>query len=145
MTELTEEEVVAFINACCEKEIALGAASLSDFERMVALVSWIDYELALGGFLGFFYNSAGDKAFATVEALTVIGADSAADAVQKAVYLFPDQSRLAEREYRQDHILSLCRSFRLLEPGFESQNPCVRELMIDYVRRNYTELTPVMS
>jgi uncharacterized protein DUF4375 len=131
---MTEQEVAEYVNRCHEKEKAEGSNALTDFERVLTLVSSFDFEASLGGFLGFFMNSSGDQAVRTIDALRTIGADDAAEAVQQSVQLFPDTALIEQREYRQNQIQALGINFNAYEDLYEQQTPSVWELLVEYVR-----------
>ena len=69
-----------------------------DVER---LVGWLEAEVNNGGFDQFFFNSAGDEAAATIEALEAIGAFSTAAIVRRACARFPGGMPPADRDERQ--------------------------------------------
>ena len=77
------------MNNCDAKAERVGLTSLTEVERVVVLVSRANFEIELGGFDSFYYNSSGDKAVQTVAALQVIGATQAASTLREANSLFP--------------------------------------------------------
>jgi hypothetical protein len=65
-----------------------GEAALSPEERAVLAVWWLEAEVNNGGFDQWFFNSAGDRAAFTVEALRWIGALTTADITARAIAVF---------------------------------------------------------
>ena len=134
---MTDQEILDFVNECHAKEISQGFTSLDGFEKTVTCVSWVSFEVDNGGFSGFFYNSAGDNANETVDALTLIGANEAAKALEDAIRCFPNLENVPQRDYRQDHIVSLTEKFRRLEKEFYNQDPVPWDLLFAYVRKHF--------
>src|SRR5262245_55698170 len=58
-------------------------------DRYLWDVSWFETQVENGGVDQFFFNSTGDRAIETLEALRAIGADDSARLVEAAVALFP--------------------------------------------------------
>src|SRR5207245_901870 len=90
----------AIMNSCDAKMSRHGLSSLSDAERNATLVSRADFELELGGFTGFWYNSASDYAIEMAAALDAIGASNAAKGMRQACSLFPKGAPSRDREER---------------------------------------------
>lgn len=88
------------MNGCDAKARRLGLKRLSAVERAVVLVSRANCEISNGGLSAFYYNSAGDEAVRTVEALEAVGATAAASALREANALFPRRSPSRDREKR---------------------------------------------
>ena len=77
------------INRCSDKAENVGWAALTDIERVIVLVSWVNFEVDLGGLNTFYYNSAGNRAVETAAALDEVGACKAAAAIRAANAIFP--------------------------------------------------------
>jgi uncharacterized protein DUF4375 len=75
-----------------------------DVER---LVGELEAEVNNGGFDQFFFNSAGDNASKTIEALEVIGAQKTAAIVRRACAKFPSGMPPADRNARQALLLDV--------------------------------------
>lgn len=110
--------------------------ALTELEKVAALVSAVDFEISLGGLAGFYYNSSGNQCLETVAALETIGANKAAVALLRSVQLFPNTTRVSQRDYRQEHLLDLSDEFRAIEAEYEKQDPSVWELLTSYVNEN---------
>src|SRR5262245_26824721 len=76
-------------------------ADLSPSEQVFILVWEVEAEVNNGGFNQFFFNSAGDRASATVAALRTIGAERMASIVDRANASFPDGPPV-DRSIRQE-------------------------------------------
>lgn len=95
------------MNSCSDKAQREGHDALNEVERVVVLVSWVKFEVALGGLDTFYYNSAGDQAVPTVDALEAVGATRAAKALRAANALFPGGSPPRDREKRFDGLVAV--------------------------------------
>ena len=124
----------AVMNACDTKAQRVGLAALTDTERVVVLVSRANFEVELGGFSSFFYNSAGDHAADTVSALEVIGAERAAGALRAAMAKFSEGVPPTERELQfaggWQQILS---SLGTLDAEFYSEQPDVFSRLCSFI------------
>lgn len=135
---MTEDEIVDYIDLCNTKALEQGYESLSELERIAHLVSSADFEINLGGMFGFYYNSAGNRALATIEVLEKIGASAAANAIRQSITLFPKQSWLPDREYRQDVLITLGDDpFNSFEDIYQEQDSGVWDLLVHYIRDNF--------
>jgi hypothetical protein len=72
------------MNSCDAKAHRLGLYRLTTPEQIVVLVSRANFEFELGGLDVFYYNSAGDEAVPTVDALEAVGATQAASTLREA-------------------------------------------------------------
>ncbi len=81
-----------YVHAClfvdCPKDPDGALARLLEGLRYVWYIAGIDFEVPNGGFNQFFYNTTGQYALETVEALRAIGAREPADILEQAVRLF---------------------------------------------------------
>jgi hypothetical protein len=71
------------------KEEAIGYSELSERERTVFNVSWLDTEVNNGGFHQFFWNPSGDRTSDTLRSLAMIGAEYTKSLLQRACEAFP--------------------------------------------------------
>jgi len=134
---MTEADIAEYINRCHDKEDRKGDTALDASDKIITLISTLDFEITLGGFWGFYSNSAGDKTIKMLNALIHIGASQAANALRQSLALFPEPDRINQRDYRQDYLPHLSSEFRHLEKHYEQQTPSVRELLMNYVRVNH--------
>ncbi len=84
-----------------------GFAALTPAEQVAYCVDALEREVNNGGFEQFFWNSSGDTAHETVEALQAIGANNAASIVREAIACFPGGSVPASRDEREGVLSSL--------------------------------------
>lgn len=71
-------------------------------ELIKELIEELEAELNNGGFDQFFFNSAGDKAADTINALSSIGAEHTANIVRAACAKFPGGLPPKDRDARQE-------------------------------------------
>ncbi len=134
---MSEEEIVEFINRTGEKRSAYGLNALNEVERVAELVSWVDYEIVMGGLLGFYGNSASNDIFAMIDALHKINAHDAADALEASTRLFGDTSRVADRDFRSDVMDRMdwqSPEWDAVEKQYWAQKPDMVILLYDYLR-----------
>jgi hypothetical protein len=80
---------------------------LNSSQRILLIVENLEGEVNNGGFDQFYFNSSGDYANETVDALNKIGANKTAEIVKKANDEFPNGVVPKNREKRQDVLDSL--------------------------------------
>ena len=73
-----------------KKALEVGYGALTQRERILVDVAWLEAEVNNGGFDQFFFNSSGDRFRETVSALRAIGAERTAALVAEAGAVFPD-------------------------------------------------------
>ena len=76
-----------------------------DKSSVSELVEELEMEINNGGFDQYFFNSAGDRVYPTVEALEAIGAKHTANIVRRAIAKFPQGVVPENREARQEVLL----------------------------------------
>lgn len=132
------------MNGCDAKARRLGLKRLSEVERVVVLVSRANCEIELGGVDAFYYNTAGDEAVPTVEALEAVGATAAASALREANALFPRRSPSRDREKRFVGLEAIRkrpeRPLKSLQEKFHSESPDVFSRLCDYIEAHAEEL-----
>lgn len=95
------------MNRCDDKAVRVGLARLTPVERVVVLVSRVNFEVELGGLDTFYYNSAGDEAITTVAALEAVAATRSAAVLGEANALFPGGSPPRNREERFEGLVAV--------------------------------------
>lgn len=134
----------AVMNSCNEKSWRLGIEALTEIERTVHLVNVANCEIENGTLWQFYYNSAGDTAVETVNALRTISADRAAAAIQAANALFPGGSPALDREMRCDGLQPLMQSpdrpLDALTSEYYRQRPDVFSKLTAYMDAHADEL-----
>jgi len=73
-------------------------------DRYLWLIFWLGWQVENGGISQFFWNSQGDYALETLEALQAIGAAESYRVLAQACALFPDGRPSQDQEVRQDQI-----------------------------------------
>jgi hypothetical protein len=104
---MSEELLSSLADAIQRKESERGFVSLTSHERVFYLVWWLEAEVNNGGFNQFFFNSAGDYATETVEALRTIGAEKTAVLAELACDVFSPAVPSPNRAERQDQVIAL--------------------------------------
>jgi hypothetical protein len=135
----------AVMNNCDEKAQRVGLAGLNDAERVVVLVSRANFEIELGGFSAFFYNSAGDHAAETVPALEAVEAKIAAAALRAAMAKFPDGTPSVDRESRYSEWKQVSKSLGPLNTEFYSEQPDVFSRLCSFIEAHEGELQEHVS
>ncbi len=131
----------AAINADAEGRFT----ELTKPEQVYVCVSWVEAEVNNGGFDQFFYNSAGNHALETVEALDLIGANHTAEIVRRANGRFgesgPSQVRI-ERQAQLEKITGNSEgAFDDLDEAFYEYKDDLGALLKAYVKANEKEFT----
>ena len=111
----------AVMNSCDQKAARVGLDALSEVERVVVLVSRVNFEVELGGFSAFLSNSSRLHARETIPALKAVGANKTAAALQKALATKP-------------------RSFAALDKQFDHEEPDVFALLCSYMDARTADL-----
>jgi hypothetical protein len=88
----------------CERE---GFAALTPAEQVAYCVDALEREVNNGGFEQFFWNSSGDTAHETLEALQALGAQQAAGLLREAIAHFPGGKVPASRDERERLLQSM--------------------------------------
>jgi hypothetical protein len=128
------------MNSCDEKAQRVGLAALTDVERVVVLVSRVNFEVELGGLSAFFYNAAGDHAAETVPALEAVGARNAAEALRAAMAKFPGGSPPADRQLRHRGWQHVSESLGPLDTSFTRDEPDVFSRLCAFIEARAAEL-----
>ena len=81
-----------------------GIDNLTEAELTAFVVDGVEREVANGGFNQFYFNSAGDQARETVEALHRVGAHRMAEIVEKANAAFGERGPNPDRDKRQEEL-----------------------------------------
>lgn len=119
------------------------ASSLSGPEKIFVYVENVEREVNNGGFSQFFYNSSGDYAHESVDALQAIGAEATADLLQKAIEQFPN-GRVPKDEDERTAVLDQIDetaedAWNNLDDEFYEYTDNIAALLLEYVRNNRAE------
>lgn len=101
----------------CEEEQARGFAGLSYADQVFHCIWMLEAELNNGGFSQYMFNSYGDHALATVNALREVGANGLAAVCESFFALLPGGTPAADQDSRQDQIDEVAE--RMGEDAFE--------------------------
>jgi hypothetical protein len=130
----------AVMNRCSAKAEQIGPSRMSAAERIVYLVSWANFEIELGGFSGFFYNSAGDRAAEVVKAFEAIGATHVAGALRSAMARFPGGAYPVNRRRRDKAWREVSESLAPLDDEFGREDPDVFSRLCMFIDAHAAEL-----
>ena len=128
--------VLEHIDPWINKYIADGPRGLTRLEALGVGVWMLEAEVNNGGFDQYYFNSAGDLALQTVEALQAIGAPNTASLLAAANEEFPDAIPPADRFERQ-RVLERIRDgarFASLETVFYRDEENLLGLLASYLR-----------
>lgn len=134
------------MNRCEEKGRRIGLSMLTETERVVVLVSRANFEIELGGFSAFFYNSAGDHAAETVSALDAVGASRASAALRAALAKFPGGVPPSERDLRYSgDWQAVLGSLGELDTEFNRERPDIFSRLCSFMESHVFELREHLS
>lgn len=128
--------VLERIDPWITKYIASGPQALGALEVVGVGVWMLDAEVNNGGFDQYYFNSAGDLATQTVEALKSIGAVKTAELLACANDEFPEASPPTDRAERQrvlDEVREVAR-FAALEQEFYRDEENRMSLLASYLK-----------
>ena len=134
----SEEYLFTLVGDIQSKELEHGFASLTQKEQVFFCVWSIEAEVNNGGFNQYFFNSAGDHASETVEALRAIGAEHTASLLERAIAVFGAGGPSSERDRRQDQLERLSEEQRAelseLDDAFFAYEDNLSELLARYMQ-----------
>ena len=114
--------------------------NLTEPQKTFLFVENLEREVNNGGFDQFFWNSSGNFAHETVEALENINAKSAAKILKKANAVWPDKNVPKNRMERQETQLlyekKINPELEKLDAQFYKYPDNISELLISYVKRH---------
>jgi hypothetical protein len=137
-------DLLSELEARVEVRVAqLGCESLSEPERTLWLVWWLEAEVNNGGFHQYFFNDAGDHAQDAPDALRRIGAPRCADIVGKALAVFSPSPPSKNRDDRQTQLDALSEEkqdvLNALDGEFYKYPDPLEVLLAEYVRQRRDE------
>lgn len=117
--------------------------NLNDAEKTFLYVEILEAEINNGGFDQFFFNSSGDYANETLEALKKIGAIKTVKIVEEAYKNFPKnpipKNNTIRREILENINEQTSEKWTQLEDKFYLYEENIGRLVLDYVRKNINE------
>lgn len=123
-----------------DKYFRSGYGSLSKPEKVFVCVWGLEGEVNNGGFDQYYFNSAGNHALDTPEALVTIGAHKTADIVKEANAVFGDEGPSADRKRRQRQLDALSEKAYMtldtLDDRFYEYPDDLEFLLKEYVGKN---------
>jgi uncharacterized protein DUF4375 len=115
-------------------------SELTAAERHFACVWQLEAEVNNGGFHQYYFNSAGDFALDTAEALDAIGAPHTAQIVRDANSVFPDGPP-RDRDARQSALAAISEdAFAEYDDAFLAYEDDLSSLLFAYVQANRTSI-----
>lgn len=141
-----EIDYAGIMNACRDKDHEGDLSAMNDIERVVYLVSTLEFEVALGGLSTFYWNSAGDHAPEMVDALRRIGLPNAAAALAEANALMQrERTTWPDRETRIEQLDSMnYRDFTPFEDTVDGRNDVFNDDVgvQAFIRKHLDQLPP---
>jgi hypothetical protein len=128
--------VIASLEPWIDKYIDHGPDALSTIERVGVGIWMLEAEVNNGGFDQYYFNSAGDLAVPTVQALIDVGATNTASLLAAANSEFPNSLPPADRNLRQQALEKIRDGARFgaLEQEFYSGSEDLAALLAAYLR-----------
>lgn len=130
--------VIGVLEPWIDKYIDQGPDALSQIERIGVGIWILGAEVNNGGFDQYYFNSAGNLAVPTVQALIDIDAPNTSSLLAAANAEFPDSHPPVDRSARQrslDEIRDTAR-FGALEQEFYRGSEDLTALLADYLRKH---------
>lgn len=125
----------------------LGFAGLTTAEQTFLCVWSLKGEVDNGGFDQFFFNSSGDYACHTPDALRRIHADEVALIVERGLGLFPDSRPAEDRDIRIEQLDGLSEAAKEqlsdLDSDFGRESESLDRLLSEYVEQYQSEFIRV--
>lgn len=143
-SENTTETIIeldTFISQLCDYGDSID--NLSPGQLTFHLNQNLEREVNNGGFDQFFFNSSGDRAHETVDALETIGAKKTADLLREAIDAFPDSRVPKDREERGGLMLNDVSPesdrWHELDQRFYAYEDPLTDLNLAFIRANVDE------
>jgi hypothetical protein len=119
-------------------------ANLTEPERVFAAIWELESEVNNGGFHQFYFNSTGDIAYFTPDALAKIGAKNVAQLVSEANSLFPNRCPAREQMLRRQQLQAIgetaTNALENLDDQFYQYPDNLTDLLYDYVIAHRDEI-----
>ena len=114
-------------------------------KKLFVYVQNLEREINNGGFNQYFFNSSGDYARETVQALKEIKANKTAPLLEKAIQQFPDSNFPSDRTERQDIMEKIedkaDEVWDRLDNNFYKYEDNIAELLLDFVKNNIDDFS----
>lgn len=119
--------------------------ALTTPEQVFRAIWELEAEVNNGGFGQYYYNTSGDTAFCVVEALKAIGANNAAQLVERANAVFTDSKPPRDRDEREVQLDSMTpgqdEMLEDLSTEFFEYPDNLTELLYGFVTKNSVEIS----
>jgi hypothetical protein len=113
---------------------------LTECEKNIVYIEELEREVNNGGFNQYFFNSSGDFAIETINALKVIGSKIFLEILQEAVNKFPGRIVPKDRYKRQELLEGInIDLWEELDNRFYKYGEDIYDLMIKYINQNINE------
>jgi hypothetical protein len=112
-------------------------------EKNIVYIEELEREVNNGGFSQYFFNSSGDFAKETLNALNTIGSKIFLEILESAVNNFPDGIVPIDRDERQEILAELEEKdeelWEEMDNKFYKYEEDIYELMIEYIKENIND------
>lgn len=118
----------------------VGYKNLTETEKIFYCVHWLESEVNNGGFNQYFFNSAGDYARETVNALIEIGAGYTAELLKQSFTVFEEKVPFSDRYKRQEQLFIIGEEnenfLNELDEKFYAYTDQISSLLVDYIKKH---------
>jgi hypothetical protein len=134
------------IDAVTRRLKTVRYSDLTEAERTLIAVYWLEAEVNNGGFDQYFLNSSGDHASDVPGALRRIGAERSAKLAERAIAVFPEPGPSPDRDTRHEQLMALSEdddesgAFEALDEEFYRYADDLTALMASYAREHAADL-----
>jgi hypothetical protein len=115
---------------------------LTECEKNIVYIEELEREINNGGFNQYFFNSSGDFAMETINALKVVESKFFLEILQEAINKFPNKTVPKDRYERQELLAEIDENIELweeLDNRFYKYEENIYDLMIKYINKNINE------
>jgi len=117
---------------------------ITEAERRLVAVYWLDGEVHNGGFDQYFFNSAGNDSEAALAGLKEMGASGAAALLERSMALFPGGKPPADRQKRQQAMDRIREQSKPVwgqcDDAFYELKEDLHQLVLEYAKKKRTEI-----
>lgn len=117
--------------------------SLNEYEKNVLFIEMLEGEVNNGGFDQYFFNSSGEFAHETLNALESINAPKMAELLNQAINIFPNlpipKDTETRRELMEDLPENISDKWDNLDDNFYEYPENLAGLVIEYVKKNKSQ------
>lgn len=134
-------EIDTYLNKKCEYGEKIDR--LNESQKILLIVENLEREINNDGFHQFYWNSSGDYAIETIDALIKIGANKTAEIVKKANSEFKNGSLQKDRTERQNELELIEKkaeeNWNKCDSEFYAYQDNLTELLIAFVIKNKSD------